>query len=114
MRRFTLGWLFMELSRLQLVGRLLRLYQRCGLQWLVRHSGVLLLLPKRLRELEAITPPIRQHFSDDLIAPITPESLMSGTNIALRHPRARAVALVIAATLSASSVGVGCFTLHKQ
>src|SRR5258707_3543862 len=37
-RRFTLGWLFMELSRLQLIGRLLRLYQRLGLQWLVRHS----------------------------------------------------------------------------
>src|SRR5437762_2295022 len=34
-RRFTLGWLFMELSRLQLVGRLLRVYQRLGLQWLV-------------------------------------------------------------------------------
>ena len=71
-RAFTLRWLFMELSRLQLVGRLLRLYQSLGLQWLVRHSGLLLLVPKRLRELEAMTPPIQEHFSDELIAPITP------------------------------------------
>jgi glycolate dehydrogenase iron-sulfur subunit len=72
LRAFTLRWLFMELSRLQMVGRLLRLYQSLGLQWLVRHSGLLLLLPKRLRELEAMTPPIQEHFSDELIAPITP------------------------------------------
>src|SRR6266436_3627865 len=70
-RGFTLRWLFMDLSRLQLLGRVMRLYQNLGLQWLVRHSGVLLLLPKRLRELEAMTPPIQQQFSDELIAPVT-------------------------------------------
>src|SRR3954470_7162948 len=31
-RSFTLGWLFMDLSRLQLVGRIMRLYQALGLQ----------------------------------------------------------------------------------
>ncbi len=71
-RGFTLRWLFMDLSRLQLVGRLMRLYQRLGMQWLVRHSGVLRLLPRRLRELEAMTPPIQDSFSEDLIAPATP------------------------------------------
>src|ERR1051326_7922995 len=40
-RSFTLRWLFMDLSRLQLLGRLLRLYQTLGLQWLFRHSGLL-------------------------------------------------------------------------
>jgi glycolate oxidase iron-sulfur subunit len=71
-RAFAIRWLFMDMSRLQLVGRMLRLYQQIGLQTLVRRSGVLKLLPKRLRELEAITPDIQLKFSAELIAPVTP------------------------------------------
>jgi glycolate oxidase iron-sulfur subunit len=71
-RNFTLRWLFMDLARLQLVGSILRLYQQLGLQGLVRRSGVLKLLPRRLRELEAMTPQIQPKFSADLIAPVTP------------------------------------------
>src|SRR5688500_1141605 len=71
-RSFTLRWLFMDLNRLQLVGRFLRLYQQLGLQAFVRRSGVLKLLPKRLRELEAMTPAVQPHFSAELIAPVTP------------------------------------------
>jgi glycolate oxidase iron-sulfur subunit len=70
-RNFTLRWLFMDLHRLQLVGYFLRLYQQLGLQTLVRRSGVLKLIPKRLRELEAMTPTVQPHFSADLIAPVT-------------------------------------------
>ena len=71
-RNFTLRWLFMDLNRLQLLGRALRLYQQLGLQALLRWSGVLKLLPRRLRELEAMTPDIQPDFSADLIAPVTP------------------------------------------
>jgi glycolate oxidase iron-sulfur subunit len=71
-RAFALRWLFMDLSRLQLAGRVLRLYQELGLQTLVRRSGVLKLLPKRLRELEASTPEIQANFTAELIAPVTP------------------------------------------
>jgi glycolate oxidase iron-sulfur subunit len=71
-RAFAIRWLFMDLRHLRRVGRLLRLYQRLGLQTLVRRSGVLQLLPKRLRELEAITPDIQSKFSAELIAPVTP------------------------------------------
>ncbi len=71
-RAFTLRWLFMNQTRLQWLGRLLRLYQSIGLQSFVRRSGLLRLLPKRLRELEAMTPPVRGEFSHALIAPITP------------------------------------------
>jgi glycolate oxidase iron-sulfur subunit len=71
-RTLTLGWLFMDLNRLQWVGRLLRLYQQLGLQTLLRRSGLLKLLPKRLRELEAMTPAIQENFSSDLISPVTP------------------------------------------
>ncbi|MFM8360318.1 MAG: heterodisulfide reductase-related iron-sulfur binding cluster, partial [Verrucomicrobiota bacterium] len=71
-RGFTLRWLFMDLGRLQLLGRALLLWQRTGLQALVRRSGVLRLLPRRLREMEAMTPEVCRHFSADLIAPVTP------------------------------------------
>src|SRR5882672_6443392 len=57
-RGFTLRWLFMDLRRLRFLSRVIRLYQRVGLQSLVRRSGVLKLFPKRLRELEGMTPEI--------------------------------------------------------
>jgi glycolate oxidase iron-sulfur subunit len=71
-RHFTIKWLFMDMWRLRLLGRGMRLYQQLGLQTLLRRSGVLKLLPKRLRELEAMTPTIQPKFSAQLIAPITP------------------------------------------
>ena len=71
-RSFTLRWLFMEQGRLQLMGRLMRLYQELGLQRLVRKSGVLKLMPKRLQELEAMTPAVQAQFSSDLIPAIAP------------------------------------------
>src|SRR5262249_60150965 len=40
-RAFTLRWLFMDLRRLELAGRALRLYQQLGLQTLLRRSGIL-------------------------------------------------------------------------
>ena len=73
-RGFTLRWLFMDLNRLHLVGHAMRLYQQLGLQTFLRRSGVLKLMPKRLQELEAMTPQIQPKFSADLIAPVTPAS----------------------------------------
>lgn len=71
-RAFAIRWLFMDLNRLQLVGTLLRLYQQLGLQTLIRGSRVLKLFPKRLQELEAMTPDIQPAFSAELISPLTP------------------------------------------
>jgi glycolate oxidase iron-sulfur subunit len=73
-RRLTLGWLFEDLRRLQLLGRAMLLWQSTGLQGLVRRSGILSLLPKRLRDLEAMTPHVESEFSADLIAPLTPSA----------------------------------------
>ena len=70
-RSLAIHWLFANMNRLQTVGRILRLYQQLGLQNLVRRSGVLKLLPKRLRELEAITPEVQPHFTSELISTIT-------------------------------------------
>src|SRR5262245_3038136 len=71
-RAIALRWLFMDLRRLRFAGRVLRLYQRLGLQTLVRKSGLLRLFPRRLRELEAMTPEAQPRFSAELIAPLTP------------------------------------------
>jgi glycolate oxidase iron-sulfur subunit len=82
-RGFTLRWLFMDQRRLHFVGKLLQFYQRLGLQTLVRKSGVLKLLPKRLRELEAMTPTVRPYFSDEIIAPLTPASALKKYRVAV-------------------------------
>lgn len=82
-RGFTVAWLFMDHRRLQLLGKLLGLYQRLGLQTLVRKSGVLKLLPKRLRELEAMTPAVRREFSAELIAPVTPAAGLKRYRVAV-------------------------------
>jgi glycolate oxidase iron-sulfur subunit len=71
-RWLTVKWLFMDLRRLRLLGRLIRWYQQLKLQALVRGSGVLRLLPARWRELEAMTPDIEPRFSARIIAPVTP------------------------------------------
>ena len=71
-RKFTLNWLFMDLHRLKAVGLLMRLYQQLGMQWLVRNSGVMKLFPKRLQELESMTPTVQPKFSSEMIRPVTP------------------------------------------
>jgi len=64
-RMLMLRWMFTSNARLKLLGWLLRFYEKSGLQWVVRRSG---LLPKKLAELEALTPRIAPKFSEDLIA----------------------------------------------
>ncbi|MGC3957971.1 MAG: (Fe-S)-binding protein [Verrucomicrobiota bacterium] len=71
-RGFTVRWLFMDLRRLELLGKGLRLYQQSGAQSLVRRSGLMNLFPQRLQELEAMTPAICTNFSAEIIAPVTP------------------------------------------
>jgi glycolate oxidase iron-sulfur subunit len=73
-RNFTLRWLFMDLRRLRFIGWFMRTYQQLGLQSLIRKSGVMKLLPKRLQELEAMTPPVQPKVSAQIIAPVTPAS----------------------------------------
>ncbi len=64
-RSWTLQWLFVEPKRLRTLGRLLRFYQRSGLEALVRGSGLLKLLPASLRALEPLTPRISSRFTAD-------------------------------------------------
>ena len=82
-RGFTLRWLFMDLNRLHLVGHVMRLYQQLGLQAFIRRSGVMKLMPKRLQELEAMTPTVQDKFSCDLIQPITPAAGVKKYRVAM-------------------------------
>jgi glycolate oxidase iron-sulfur subunit len=69
-RTALLGTLFTHPRLLRLVGRLLRLYQVSGGQWLFRQLGLTHLLPQTLRELEPMTPAVLPKFSHQLIAPV--------------------------------------------
>ena len=71
-RRWTIGWLFMDLKWLRFVGWWMRLYQRSGMQRLLRAVGLMRLLPKNLREMEAMTPTVQPKFSAAIIDETTP------------------------------------------
>ena len=71
-RTLTLRGLFMDLNRLKILGRVMQLWQGLGLQSAVRVLGLTRLLPRRLRELEAMTPPVKSQWTEDLVAPVTP------------------------------------------
>jgi glycolate oxidase iron-sulfur subunit len=68
-RTLTLGFLFMHPRALRGAGRALRLYQRSGLESLVRASGLLRLVPAALRRVEPQAPRMASAFSNALIAP---------------------------------------------
>jgi glycolate oxidase iron-sulfur subunit len=69
-RSLTVKGLFMRPRLLRFVGRIMWLYQRIGLQSLLRKAGAMKLLPKNLRELEPMTPSIQSKFSDQQIASV--------------------------------------------
>ena len=68
----TLRILFTHPRLLRMVGRVLWLYQRSGMQSGLRKVGLFRLLPKRLRDLESLTPTAESRFSHQLIADESP------------------------------------------
>ena len=65
-RGLVVNYLFGSRRRLRRLGQVMRLYQRSGLEWVVRHAGLLRLLPRSLRQLEPLTPRISRRFTDQL------------------------------------------------
>jgi len=82
-RALTLRFLFMSPRALRLAGRLLGIFQRTGLQSLVRRLGLTRLLPADLRRLEPQTPPIAPRFSHELIAPVEQPTMPARYRVAL-------------------------------
>jgi glycolate oxidase iron-sulfur subunit len=68
-RGVTLRFLFMHPRVLRGAGRMLRIYQRSGLESAVRRTGLLRVLPSALRRAEPQAPRIGAAFSNALIAP---------------------------------------------
>jgi glycolate oxidase iron-sulfur subunit len=58
--RFAFDWLFGDLGHFRMLSRLIWLYQRSGVQWLARHSGLLRLL--RLHAMESMLPRVPARF----------------------------------------------------
>ncbi|MEW6754495.1 MAG: (Fe-S)-binding protein [Candidatus Latescibacterota bacterium] len=65
-RQLVVNRLFTSRRRLHALGRLVRLYQRSGMEWVVRHAGLRYLLPRTLRDLEPLTPRISPRFTHQL------------------------------------------------
>ncbi|WP_083486247.1 (Fe-S)-binding protein [Alicyclobacillus ferrooxydans] len=60
LERLFLRGIFPHPERLRRVARLIRFYQRSGLQGIVRKTGALRLLPEAAREMEAVVPKISE------------------------------------------------------
>jgi len=67
-RSLLLRRLFTSRRRLHLLGRLLRFYQVSGVEHAVRALGLMRLAPKKLRELETLSPRMSPRFTHELYA----------------------------------------------
>lgn len=66
----TMSVLFRRPRLLRAFGRAMWLYQRLGVQRAIRAIGVPRILPRRLRQLEAMTPTVSAPFSNALVRPV--------------------------------------------
>lgn len=67
LKRFALRKIVASRSALKFVSRLLWIYQKTGLQKIIRATGLLKLFSKNLFDIEKLSPSIANHFSDSLI-----------------------------------------------
>lgn len=66
-KRFALRKIVASRFALKFVSRLLWIYQKTGLQKIIRATGLLKIFSKNLSEIEKLSPPIANHFSDSVI-----------------------------------------------
>ena len=69
-KRFALRKIVASRNGLKFVSRLLRLYQKIGLQKFIRATGILKVFSKNLAEIETLSPAIADKFSDTQIKEI--------------------------------------------
>jgi glycolate oxidase iron-sulfur subunit len=94
--------LFPYPARLRALAALLLVYSKTGLQWLVRATGVLRLLPRKLAQLDDLMPPVGlEHVTDNL-----PQRVEAA------GPRRARVALVAGCVQRAFFPGVNAATLR--
>jgi glycolate oxidase iron-sulfur subunit len=71
-KNFIFKVVFTRKSRVKLLARLLRFYQKSGLRFFVQKTGILRLFSKKLYNIEGLAPDVSPVFSDDKL----PERLM--------------------------------------
>lgn len=96
-------WLFMSIGRMRLFARTLWLYQRSGLQWLVRRLGVLRLLG--MAGAEALLPAIDSRF-------VAPDGSVYPPLAATVNGSTRRVALLTGCVQSIAFADVHAATIH--
>ncbi len=70
LKRFALRKIVASRNGLKIISRLLWLYQKTGLQKVVRFAGILKMFSKNLAEIETLSPTIAEKFSDTQIKEI--------------------------------------------
>lgn len=66
-KKVFLDWAFKRQSRLKLLARGLRIYERFGIRWFLERAGLLKLFSTKLHNLQPLTPSISSHFSSDTL-----------------------------------------------
>lgn len=66
-KKAMLEWAFLRQSRLKMLARFLRLYDRSGLKWFVEKTGVLGLISRKLQAIQPLSPTISSEFSSDVL-----------------------------------------------
>jgi glycolate oxidase iron-sulfur subunit len=69
-KKTMLEWAFLRQSRLKLLARLLRLYERSGLKWFLQKTELLRLLSRKLHAVQPLSPTISAEFSSDVLPEI--------------------------------------------
>jgi len=69
-KRMLMGWTFSRQGRLKILARLLRIYERSGLNELLRRTGVLKALAPKLEHIQPLSPSISAQFSSDILAEV--------------------------------------------
>ncbi len=82
-RWLTLNFIFMKPRVLRLVGRVLGIYQRTGMEGFMRRVKFFGLMPKSLAALEPQTPKMAEKFSHELIDPVEQPAGDSKYSVAL-------------------------------
>ena len=124
--RIVMRGVFPSPRRLRLAGYCLKLYQRLGLQTLVRKSGLLRRLAPGLADVEALSPDVRARFYDnreaERVVPTAPlrarAALLTGCMMPLAYPEThRATVRVFArngVAVRAPREQVCCGALHAH
>ncbi len=64
-KKVMMEWAFRRQSRLKVVARFMRLYERTGMKWFLMKSGLLRLISKKLDAIQPLSPSMSRKFSSD-------------------------------------------------